>query len=107
MASLQEFTDENFEQEVVQADKPVLIDFGAEWCVPCKKIAPIVQELASEYAGRIKVGQVDVGKSTGIAARFGIMSVPTILLLEKGQVKEHLTGLVAKRKLVESIEKHL
>ena len=107
MSSLQEFTDENFEKEVIQADLPVLIDFGAAWCVPCKKLEPIVTELASEYLGRIKFGQVDVGKSTGVAARFGIMSVPTILLIKQGQVKEHITGLVAKKKLIESIEKHL
>jgi len=107
MSVLAEFTDDNFEQEVMQSDTPVLVDFGAEWCVPCKKLAPLVEELAGEYAGRLKVGQVDVGKSTGVAARFGIMSVPTILLISGGQVKEQISGLVAKKKLVDSIEKHV
>ena len=107
MADLQQFTDDNFEQEVLQSDQPVLVDFGAEWCVPCKKLEPIVEDLASNYTGRVKFGQVDVGVSTGIAAKYGIMSVPTILIIAQGQVKEHLTGLVSKDKLVKSIEKHL
>jgi thioredoxin 1 len=107
MSDLQQFNDDNFEQEVLKSSQPVLVDFGAEWCVPCKKLEPIVEDLASNYTGRVKFGQVDVGKSTGIAAKYGIMSVPTILIIEQGQVKEHLTGLVSKDKLVKSIEKLL
>jgi thioredoxin 1 len=107
MSSLKEFTDDNFEKEVIHSEIPVLIDFGAEWCVPCKKLHPIVEEIAAEYANRVKFGQVDVGKSTAVAAKYGIMSVPTLLLIAKGQVKEHLSGLVAKKKIIESIEKHL
>ena len=106
MTGLQEFNDENFDREVLRSNQPVLVDFGAEWCVPCKKLEPIVEDLASNYTGRVKFGQVDVGKSTGIAAKYGIMSVPTILIIAEGQVKEHLTGLVSKDKLVKSLEKH-
>lgn len=107
MSALHQFTDENFDQEVLQSEIPVLVDFGAEWCVPCKKLEPIVEELAASYSDRMKFGQLDVGKNTGVAAKFGIMSVPTILIFEHGKVQEHFTGLVSKNKLKDTIEKHL
>ena len=107
MSSLLQFTDDSFETEVLKSELPVLVDFGAVWCVPCKKQEPIVEELAGSYADRMKFGQLDVGENTAVAAKYGIMSVPTILIFQNGEIREHLNGLVSKKKLVDTIEKHI
>lgn len=98
------FNDSNFEQEVMQAKEPVLVDFYADWCGPCKAMAPIVSELADEYAGKVKVGKVNVDESPESAAKFRVMSIPTFIILVNGVVKETIVGTVAKNELVAKIE---
>ncbi len=104
MANLPAFTDENFETEVKNSDMPVLVDFGAEWCGPCRALAPIVEELAQEFDGQIKVGTVDIDKARGVATRFGIMSVPTLIFFKGGEVVNKITGLQPKANLKNVIE---
>ena len=104
MANLPAFTDDNFENEVDQSETPVLVDFGAEWCGPCRALAPIVEELAQEYDGKIKVGTVDIDKARGVATRFGIMSVPTLIFFKGGEVVNKITGLQPKANLKNVIE---
>lgn len=104
MANLLAFTDENFEAEVAGSDVPVLVDFGATWCGPCKMLAPIVEDLAGEYGGRLKVGTVDIDKAQGTARKFGIMSVPTIIFFRNGKAVDKITGLQAKAKLKKHID---
>ena len=107
MSRVLEATAESFEAEVVQADRPVLVDFSATWCGPCKKLEPLVREIADDYDGRLKVVKVDVDKAPGIAAKFAVMSVPTLVLFRDGQVMDQLTGLVAKRVIADRVDKVL
>ncbi len=102
-----ELTDATFETEVLKSDKPVLVDFWAEWCGPCKMIAPIVEELASEYNGMLKVGKVDVDANPNAPMQFGIRSIPTLLVFKNGRVVEQVVGAVPKRALNERVQKHL
>jgi thioredoxin len=92
MANVVQITKENFPKEVTSSSVPVLLDFGAEWCQPCKKLAPVVEELAGRYSGRLKVGYVDVGKSQALAMEFKVMSVPTLLFFKGGQVVRQVVG---------------
>lgn len=102
------FNDENFEQEVMQAKIPVMVDFYADWCNPCKRIAPVIQELAEEYAGKIKIGKVNVDESPTSASRFHIMAVPTMLILVHGEIKDRIEGAnFSKKELMERLEKVL
>jgi thioredoxin 1 len=100
-------TDENFQEEVLKSDKPVLVDFWAEWCGPCRMVAPIVEELASEYNGSLKVGKVDVDANQKVSMQFGIRSIPTLLIFKGGRVVEQVIGAVPKRALTEKVTKHL
>lgn len=102
-----EVTDTNFKNEVLDAKTPVLIDFWAEWCGPCKMIDPIVDELAREYAGKLKVGKVDVDNNQQISMQFGIRSIPTLLIFKNGKVVDQIVGAVPKRTLADKISKHL
>ena len=102
-----EVTDSNFQNEVLNSATPVLIDFWAEWCGPCKMIAPRVEELAKEYDGKLKVGKVDVDSNQQVSMQFGIRSIPTLLIFKQGKVVDQLVGAVPKRMLVEKITKHL
>jgi thioredoxin 1 len=86
------FTDDNFESEVLGSQVPVLVDFWAEWCGPCQILGPTIDELASEYAGKAKVGKVDVDKAQQIAMRFGIQNIPTVVLFENGEPVERIVG---------------
>ena len=99
-----EVTDETFAQEVLQADIPVLIDFWAAWCGPCRMIAPIVEELSGEYEGRAKVCKVDVDTAQQTAAEFGIRSIPTLLIFKGGKVADQLIGAVPKPQIVEKLD---
>ena len=100
-------TDSNFEEEVNSSDKPVLVDYWATWCGPCKMVGPIVEEIASEYAGRIKVGKLDVDNNQASAAKQNVMSIPTLLIFKEGQVVAQQVGALSKTKLTEFIEPHL
>lgn len=103
MSDILHLTDENFETEVTQSEIPVLVDFSATWCGPCKKLEPIVAELATEYAGKVKVTHVDVDQARQAAMKYGVMSVPTVLYIKGGEVKDKQIGLVPKDKMVEKI----
>jgi len=102
-----EITDANFEQEVISSDVPVLIDFWAVWCAPCKMVAPIVEQIATEYRGKLKVGKLDVDNNRQTAMEYGIRSIPTLLVFAKGKVVEQIIGVVSKSHLVEKLELHL
>ena len=102
-----EVTDTNFQTEVLKSDTPVLVDFWAEWCGPCKMIAPIVEELAREYDGKLKVGKVDVDSNQQVSMQFGVRSIPTLLIFKHGKVVDQVIGAVPKRLLAEKIAKHL
>ncbi len=107
MSRVYEADDNNFEAEVVRAAGAVLVDFSATWCGPCKKLEPIVHEIAGDYDGRLKVVKVDVDKAPGIAARFAVMSVPTLLFFRDGQVRDQVTGVLPKRAIAERVDKVL
>jgi len=96
-------TDENFQQEVINSDKPVLVDFWASWCGPCLALGPTIEQLADEYQGRVKVGKLNVDENPAVAQRFGIRSIPTLLVFEGGQVVDQSVGLVPKQALEEKL----
>jgi thioredoxin 1 len=102
-----ELSEANFEQEVLKATTPVLVDFWAVWCGPCKMIAPIVDELAVEYEGKLKFGKVDVDNHQQIAMQYGIRSIPTLLIFKSGKVVEQIVGAAPKKSLLEKLLKHL
>jgi len=99
-----EFTQANFEEEVLQASEPILVDFWAEWCMPCKALAPTIDELATEYAGRVKVGKVDTDANQTLSAKYGISAIPTVILFHQGQIHERFVGLRSKKDFQASID---
>lgn len=101
------FTDANFKKEVLESDLPVLVDFWAAWCGPCKMIAPIIDDLAKEYAGKMKIGKVDVDSNSKVASQYGVMSIPTIVFFKKGKIMNQLVGAVSKLDLKRKIEENL
>jgi len=102
-----EITDANFAKEVEASDKPVLIDFWAVWCGPCRMLTPIVEELATEYEGKAIIGKVDVDNNQMIATKFGIRSIPTLLIFKGGQVVDQIVGAVPKNMIVDKLNSHL
>jgi thioredoxin 1 len=107
MSKLHEANDSNFDTVVLKAQGAVLVDFSATWCGPCKKLEPVVHEIASEYDGRLKVVKVDVDHAPATAAKFGVLSVPTVLLFRDGAVKDQSIGVLSKKALADRIEKVL
>ncbi|MCC6125271.1 MAG: thioredoxin [Pirellulales bacterium] len=99
-----EFSDQNFDVEVLQSDQPVLVDFWAPWCGPCRMIAPLVEELSKEYAGTVKVGKLNIDDSPGIAANYGVNSIPTLMIFKGGEVVERFVGVQPKKRLQEALE---
>ncbi|MFH0896371.1 MAG: thioredoxin [Bacteroidota bacterium] len=102
-----EFTDANFEELVMKSDKPALVDFWAEWCGPCRMIGPIVNELAVEYEGKAIIGKVDVDNNPGIASKFGIRNIPTVLFIKNGEVVDKQVGAVPKNVLADKLKAQL
>jgi thioredoxin 1 len=102
-----EVTESNFQTEVLSSNQPVLVDFWAEWCGPCKMIGPIVDEIAGEYVGKLKVGKLDTDQYGEIAQRFGIMGIPTLILFKEGKVAARITGYMPKEKLLGQLAPHI
>ncbi len=107
MAELPQVTDANFEQEVLKSDLPVLVDFWAPWCGPCHLVAPIVEELAKDYQGQLKVTKLNVDDNPNTAAKYGIFSIPSILLFKEGKVATQIVGAVPKKHFVEKLTAYL
>jgi len=107
MANIIQVGDDNFEAEVIRSKLPVLIDFWAPWCGPCKSIAPVIEELANEYEGKLKVTKLNVDDNPNTASRYGVRGIPNLLILKEGAVKEQVVGVVPKGRLVDAIEKIL
>jgi thioredoxin 1 len=97
-------TDSNFDQEVLKSTSPVVLDFWAEWCGPCKMIAPILDEIASEKNGAVKIGKVNVDNNQELSARFKVRAIPTLLFFKNGEVKEQVVGMTSKKDLISKIE---
>src|SRR5712671_1582016 len=100
-----ELNETNFEHEVLQSEQPVLVDFWAEWCGPCKMLAPVLDEIALEQGDQVKVGKVNIDSNPGLAARFNIQSIPTLLYFAAGEVREQTVGMLSKRAIVAKLEK--
>ena len=107
MSEMLAANDMNFDSEVMQSDQPVLVDFSATWCAPCKKLEPILHEIAGDYSGRLKVVKVDVEEAPQTAAKFGVMAVPTVLLMKDGAVKDQMQGIATKQAIADRIDKVL
>ncbi|MEJ2627262.1 MAG: thioredoxin [bacterium] len=105
MANTLQFNDENFKKEVLESDKPVLVDFWAQWCGPCKIIGPVVEELAEEYEGKVKIGKCNTEKSPDSMAQYGITSIPALLIFKDGKPVDMVIGAVSKDAIVEKLEK--
>ena len=105
--NVMEFTDQTFEQEVLKADQPVLVDFWAAWCGPCRMIAPMVEALATEYAGKAKVGKVNVDENSATPGRYNIRSIPTLLLFKGGEVREQVVGVKSQDEIANLLKKYL
>ncbi len=101
------FTEDNFQQEVLQAAEPVLVDFWAEWCMPCKALGPTIDELATEYAGKVKIGKVDTDANPSLATQFGISAIPTVMIFQGGEVRERFMGLRSKKDLQASLNAYV
>jgi thioredoxin 1 len=102
-----ELTDDNFQKEVLESSTPVLVDFWAVWCGPCRAIAPLVEEIARDYEGKLKVGKMDVDAHQDVPIRFGIRSIPTLMMFKNGQVVEQIIGGIPKQQLLSKVTPHL
>ncbi len=107
MGKALEFTDGNFEAEVLNSDQPVLVDFWAEWCGPCRMIGPVVEEMAGEYEGKAKIGKVNVDNNPEISVKYGIRSIPALLIFKNGEVVDQIVGAVPKPHLTKQLDAQL
>ena len=101
------FTDQNFDQEVLKSETPVLVDFWAEWCMPCRIVSPIIEELAKEYKGKVKVGKLNVDENSHMAGHYGVMSIPSIIFFKNGQPVKTMIGAQGKENYQKTIEEVL
>ena len=106
-ANIVTLTSSNFDDEIKQAATPILVDFWAEWCGPCRMVTPVLEKLADEYAGKARVGKVNVDEHSGLAAKFGVQSIPTLLLFKEGKVVEQFIGATTRDVLAELLDKHV
>ena len=100
-----ELTDDNFEQEVTASDQPVLVDFWAEWCMPCRMLAPTIEELANDFAGRVKIAKMDTDANRDVPTKLGISAIPTVILFKGGQVVQKFVGVTPKQEFADELEK--
>lgn len=107
MTTVLQLTDQNFQAQVLQADCPVLVDYWAEWCGPCKAIGPIIEELAEEYVGRIKVGKLNVDENPDAPMRYGVRSIPTLMLFKDGEIQALKVGADSKAELAQLIDDNI
>ena len=107
MSEMVEVTDENFETEIMNSDLPALVDFWAEWCGPCRMVSPVVEELANDYKGKVKVAKMDVDKNRETPTRFGIRNIPTLIFFKGGEVTQTIIGVQPKSQIEEEIKKLL
>jgi thioredoxin 1 len=105
--SIVEVTDANFDTDVLKSEQPVLIDFWATWCGPCRALAPIVDELADAYQGKVKVAKMDVDRNSATPMRYGVRGIPTLLVFKGGEVKEQIVGYVPKEQIQKALDKHI
>jgi thioredoxin 1 len=106
-ATILEVTDANFDREVLQSDVPVMVDFWAAWCGPCRALAPIVDEIAKSYNGKVRIGKMDVDKNMATPQRYGVRGIPTLLIFKGGQVREQIVGYVPKETIQKALDKNL
>lgn len=102
-----EVTDETFDREVLKSEQPVMVDFWAAWCGPCKALAPIVDEVASAYSGKVKVGKMDVDRNSATPQRYNVRGIPTLLIFKGGKVQEQIVGYVPKETIQKALDRHL
>ena len=102
--NVKEFTDQNFETEVLKSDQPVLVDFWAEWCMPCRMLTPTIEKLAKDYQGKVKVGKLDTDANRDVSMKFGISAIPTVILFKNGQVAQKFVGLRQEKDFKEALD---
>jgi thioredoxin 1 len=107
VGEVQNITDNNFEEAIINGGKPAIVDFGAEWCGPCKTIEPFIDEMAKEYGDRVTVGRIDIDRAQKVAQQFGIMSVPTVIFVKGGKEVHRFVGVQSKEKIADLIQSHL